>query len=110
MKKNPKFDDIRPYYEEEIPAAMQRISDSDVFPLLASFVYPTDNIEDVRERIRSFKTTREFQHDTNRPFVDGTAMMAHLQGRPQRGSLSRDVVGLISQLVENDLRQQLQDM
>lgn len=66
MKKNPKFDDIRPYYEEEIPAAMQRISDSDVFPLLASFVYPTDNIEEVRERIRSFKTTREFQHDTMR--------------------------------------------
>lgn len=40
MIKNPKFDDIRPYYEEEIPAAMQRIADSDVFPLLASFVYP----------------------------------------------------------------------
>ena len=29
------FDDIRPYYEEEIPAAMQRLTDSDAFPLLA---------------------------------------------------------------------------
>ena len=66
MKKNPKFDDIRPYYEEEIPDAMQRIADSDVFPLLASFVYPSNPIEDVRNRIRSFKTVREFQHDTMR--------------------------------------------
>ena len=66
MKKNPKFDDLRPYYEDEIPAAMQRISDCDAFPLLASFVYPQEPLDAVRERIRSFKTVREFQHDTMR--------------------------------------------
>ncbi|MBR4730654.1 MAG: acyltransferase [Prevotella sp.] len=66
MERNSKFDDIRPYYEEEIPDAMQRIAESDAFPLLASFVYPSDPIEDVRNRIRSFKTVREFQHDTMR--------------------------------------------
>ncbi len=64
MKKNPKFDDIRPYYEEEIPAAMQRIAHSDVFPLLASYVYPDLSIDDVRQRICSYTTIREFQHDT----------------------------------------------
>ena len=63
---NNKFDDIRPYYEEEIPAAMQRIANSDVFPLLASFVYPNESLEAVREKICSFKTVREFQHDTMR--------------------------------------------
>ena len=51
MEKNPQFDDIRPYYEEEIPAAMQRIATSDVFPLLASFVYPGESIEKIRERV-----------------------------------------------------------
>ena len=66
MIKNPIFDDVRPYYEDEIPAAMQRIADSDVFPLLASFVYPNDAVEDVRERVRSFKTIHDFQHDTMR--------------------------------------------
>ena len=66
MVKDSRFDDIRPYYEEEIPDAMHRIADSDVFPLLASFVYPSDKMEDVRNRIRSFKTVREFQHDTMR--------------------------------------------
>ena len=59
-----KFDDIRPYYDEEIPAAMKRIAHSDVFPLLASFVYPDEPLESVRKRIESFQTTREFQHDT----------------------------------------------
>ena len=61
-----KFDDIRPYYEEEISAAMQRIANSDVFPLLASYVYPSETLEATRERIRSFKTVHEFQHDTMR--------------------------------------------
>ena len=66
IPKNSKFDDIRPYYEDEIPAAMQRIADSDVFPLLASYVYPSETLDATRERIRSFKTVREFQHDTMR--------------------------------------------
>lgn len=64
MIKDSRFDDIRPYYEEEIPAAMQRIADSRSFPLLASYVYPDEPLEDVRERIRSYKTVREFQERT----------------------------------------------
>ena len=39
------FDDIRPYNDSEIPAAMHRIAHSDVFPLLASFVYPDIPLE-----------------------------------------------------------------
>ena len=66
MLKNPKFDDIRPYYEDEIPAAMQRIAGSDVFPLLASYVYPELTVEAARERIRSFTNVHDFQHDTMR--------------------------------------------
>ena len=58
-----KFDDIRPYDEKEFLAAMERIAASDVFPLLASFVYPTEPLEEVRRRVRAFKTVREFQHD-----------------------------------------------
>lgn len=61
-----KFDDIRPYYEDEIPAAMQRIADSDSFPLLASYVYPKENIDAVREQIRGFSTIRDFQLEVMR--------------------------------------------
>lgn len=60
--KNPKFDDIRPYYEEEIPAAMQRIASSQSFPLLASYVFPNQEIEKTRELIKKIKTISEFQN------------------------------------------------
>jgi 1-acyl-sn-glycerol-3-phosphate acyltransferase len=59
-----KFDDIRPYNDDEFPAAMQRIAHSEAFPLLASFVYPGQPLEEVRQRVASFTTVREFQHDT----------------------------------------------
>ena len=64
--KNPKFDDMRPYYDEEIPAAMQRIADSTSFALLASYVYPGKNIDMVREQIRAYSNVRDFQLEVMR--------------------------------------------
>ncbi len=58
-----RFEKIRPYYDEEIPAAMGRIADSDLFPLIASYVFPDRNIEDVREQIRHTATIGQFQHE-----------------------------------------------
>lgn len=61
-KYNPsQFDDIRPYYDSEIPAAMQRIVESDFFGLLCTYVYPGRSQEDVRKMMLSFKTIRDFQ-------------------------------------------------
>ena len=62
--KNPKFDDIRPYYEDEIPDAMQRIANSPSFPIIASYVYPGEPLEQVRQRIASYRTVRDFQTET----------------------------------------------
>lgn len=58
------FDDIRPFYEDEIPAAMQRIAASSSFPILASYVYPDEPLDDVRRRIAGYRTVRDFQHET----------------------------------------------
>lgn len=60
------FDDIRPYNAEEIPAAMVRIANSSSFPLLASYVYPDEPLEAVRNRIADYKTVRDFQTETMR--------------------------------------------
>ena len=60
------FEDIRPYKAEEIPAAMERIANSSSFPLLASYVYPNEPIEAVKERIRNYKTVKAFQTETMR--------------------------------------------
>lgn len=62
------FEDIRPYKAEEIPAAMERIANSSSFPLLASYVYPNESIEAVKERIRNYKTIKAFQTETMRMF------------------------------------------
>ena len=62
--KESKFDDIRPYNEEEFPEAMQRIANSSSFPILASFVYPGEPLEEVRQRIANYKNVYEFQSQT----------------------------------------------
>lgn len=59
----PRFDDIRPYSDSEIPDAMERISSSELFPLISSYVFPERNIEDVRKMIRGIETIDEFQHE-----------------------------------------------
>ena len=53
------FDDIRPYYPEEIPAATQRMADSEVIPAIAQFLGKSPMM--LRERIRGIKTVSEFQ-------------------------------------------------
>lgn len=61
MKEPRTFDDIRPYRDDEIPAAMQRIVESTSFPLLASYVFPDKDIASVRELVKSIRTIDEFQ-------------------------------------------------
>lgn len=58
-----RFDDIRPYYNSEISEAMKRIAESELFPLISSYVFPERNIEDVRELIRDINTIDQFQHE-----------------------------------------------
>jgi len=55
------FDDIRPYDVSEIPAAMQRIADSEVFPKFSQYIFPERDVEDVREMVSNILTTCEFQ-------------------------------------------------
>lgn len=56
-----KFDDIRPYYDEEIPAAMNRIVNSNFMALLSSYVYPDRPLKEVKEMMLGFRTIRDFQ-------------------------------------------------
>lgn len=63
---NNQFDDIRPYYDSEIPAAMKRIADSHFFGLLCAYVYPGQNPADVRQMMLSFRSIREFQLEVMR--------------------------------------------
>lgn len=55
------FDDIRPYYDEEIPGAMRRIAADPLFPALASFVFPDMSVEEVRDMLVKIDNISDFQ-------------------------------------------------
>ena len=55
------FDDLRPYVQEEIMPAMQRITDSEYFPVMAQFIFPDKDVEEVRNIVRQIRTTEAFQ-------------------------------------------------
>ena len=58
---NTKFDDIRPYIDAEIPAAMQRIADNDYLKPMCDFVFPGKDINEIRKMISGFTTIEDFQ-------------------------------------------------
>ena len=55
------FDDIRPYTDAEIPAAMRRLADWDLFPQMVRFIYPNTDTDEARTRILGIKTIHQFQ-------------------------------------------------
>lgn len=59
--RNNEFDDIRPYYDDEVNAALRRVAENISFPLLASFTYPGIPLDKVKKQFCSYQTTAEFQ-------------------------------------------------
>lgn len=57
------FDDIRPYYDSEIPDAMDRIARSPFFESMAAYVYPGRDVEEVRQYIRDIDSIDRFQFE-----------------------------------------------
>lgn len=64
------FDDIRPYDEDEIPAAMQRIAAHPLFPALSQYVFPDRDVEEVRRMVAGFRSVDEFQSKVMSTFND----------------------------------------
>ena len=55
------WDDIRPYRDDEISDAMQRIASDENFPAVMNFIYEGKDIEKRISEFRSFKTVSQFQ-------------------------------------------------
>lgn len=55
------FDDIRPYYDSEIPAAVGRIANWELIPQILRFIYPHEKVEETMQRLRNIKTVKELQ-------------------------------------------------
>lgn len=55
------FDDLRPYYDVEIKAAMNRITDDLLFNHVANYLFPGVQIETLKNKFRSFNSIYDFQ-------------------------------------------------
>ena len=68
------FDDIRPYTDAEIPAAMQRIVAYPEFRAVCGYLFPDKPFEEVAGLLTSCRTVEEFQVRFMMPVVE--ALMA----------------------------------
>ena len=64
------FDDIRPYADAEIPAAMQRIVAYPEFRAVCGYLFPDKPFDRVAERVASCRTIDEFQDRFMVPVVE----------------------------------------
>ena len=63
------FEDIRSYLDEEIPAAMEYFVNDEMSLSVAKLALPGKTDDEVKELLRSIKTTDEFQHIMMTRFV-----------------------------------------
>ena len=55
------FDDIRPFTDAEIPAAMQRIVSDKYFVLVCQFLFPETPVQEIAALLGSCRTVEDFQ-------------------------------------------------
>ena len=55
------FDDIRPYYDSELPAAIERIAQWELIPQILRFIYPQVPAEESMVKLKNVKTVKELQ-------------------------------------------------
>ncbi len=55
------FDDIRPYSDKDVPAAVQRLADNKSFPMVVNYLFPDRNFDDYRNEFLHIKTIKDFQ-------------------------------------------------
>ena len=89
------FDDIRPYNDAEIPAAMQRIVADKNFPLICDFLFPGVPVQEMAAKVESCRTVDDFQtrimydaiHEIVRRTTDGLSVGGMEYLDPQKACL-----------------------
>jgi len=61
------FDDIRPYYDSEIPAAMERMASDPILTPALRFVDSRIDIDEFRAKLRKIRSSDQFQHEVMVP-------------------------------------------
>ena len=64
------FDDIRPYYDSEIPAAMERMASDPILIPALKFIDRQMDVESFKAHLRRIKTSDQFQHEVMLPMCN----------------------------------------
>ena len=55
------FDSIRPYHQDELPAALERIVNNDQFNRLLTYLFPSGSHDEMKDKILKAKSTHQLQ-------------------------------------------------
>lgn len=70
LMRDTRFDDIRPYYEDEIPAAIARVAESKIFPQIAGYLYPHLSTEEARKVVTGYSSRQDLQFGVMGTFLE----------------------------------------
>jgi hypothetical protein len=60
--KNPEFDDIRPYYDDEVPDVINRLVEDPEFKRVVEFIFSDELWKEFKLRMQTFKSKYDFQN------------------------------------------------
>ncbi len=63
------FDPIRPYHQNEIPAAFNRIASNPHFQQLLNYIFPPEKHEEIINGLKNYSTTENFQKEVMKPVI-----------------------------------------
>ena len=63
------FDELRPYYDSEMPAAIGRVAASPYLPAISAFLFPEKPVEEVRQSLLKSQNTLDFQKNIMLPAI-----------------------------------------
>lgn len=55
------FDHIRPYNDDEVPAAVKRIANNESFSLISKYLFPQHSVDEIRKLCLQVQTVDDFQ-------------------------------------------------
>lgn len=70
MEEMDKLDDLRPYRDEEIPAAMKRMAADPMLKDMVGFAFPGTSVEDVKEKLYNVHSADEFRVAFVQPMLE----------------------------------------
>lgn len=65
-----KFAGIRPFYDEEVPAAIERLVSYPAFTMVSKYLFPEKSVDDVAGMLRGIRTIPDYQVGFMQPTVE----------------------------------------